>query len=341
MRANDLSQPTKAMLDGDVPRVVCPSIIVDGVSVIESTLASSEAYLLPEQWNIQTQLSGWSASSSVHVETGAPDIRHLSTLSSNTDAEAQPRLIDGSVSSAYLASDDDCPHLMSSFKSSLEHDSSCCEIILIPVEDEEPRKQYLRLPEKNDARCDRSRWKDKPVVPMSVKMIECTQDGTVEAFEVASSVTLSDSLTNIYPSMFDFSGRLMPETAPQRRHSSVRGQHNLIAVGPASSRYRRPIDSLLIVGQKPSPIPMHSVLKQRCPISPTAPNPQNKPFQKQRSNSSFSHDISGENVDPQSLLARRNEKKAVVLPYEAVTPTNVLKTRYQSYHSSCNVTVLV
>ena len=134
MGTKRISQSAPASLKWDVPRAVCPAqVLVDGISVIESSLASSEAYLMPE---IQTKLSALSASSSVYVETYAPDICHLTTLySSVDDNEEQPMPVDGSNSGS---EDKESPHLMSSLKSSFQQNKSCCEAILSIANDKDP-----------------------------------------------------------------------------------------------------------------------------------------------------------------------------------------------------------
>eukprot|EP00579_Thalassiosira_antarctica_P005754 CAMPEP_0201888906 /NCGR_PEP_ID=MMETSP0902-20130614/28694_1 /ASSEMBLY_ACC=CAM_ASM_000551 /TAXON_ID=420261 /ORGANISM="Thalassiosira antarctica, Strain CCMP982" /LENGTH=330 /DNA_ID=CAMNT_0048419301 /DNA_START=370 /DNA_END=1359 /DNA_ORIENTATION=+ len=265
----------------DALQVVCPRILVDGIAVIESTLASSEAFLLPEIVDIQTTLS---VCSSVCAETGAVEFHTkgvdecASSLSTTDDKEQQhqqPQLFDVTVCST--TDQDQYPHLLSSLNDDDDHDRNRCALNTTAAEDDAP--SYTS-------------WS-------TVKVIHDTDDGSVEVFEVVSSITLSDfSTPQCHPSMFDFGQSLMPELTPRRRqhHSRVscnepHGRHHLSVIAPTPSRYvskyRRPVDSLLLQKEhiahdghhnNPSPIPTHAILNLRDASLPrvranTSPTP--------------------------------------------------------------------
>eukprot|EP00571_Detonula_confervacea_P009433 CAMPEP_0172328938 /NCGR_PEP_ID=MMETSP1058-20130122/60616_1 /TAXON_ID=83371 /ORGANISM="Detonula confervacea, Strain CCMP 353" /LENGTH=324 /DNA_ID=CAMNT_0013046077 /DNA_START=911 /DNA_END=1885 /DNA_ORIENTATION=+ len=324
-------------MEGDAPRVVCPRILVDGVSVIESTLASSEAYLLPEiiGVEIQTKLSACSVSSSVCAETGAPDIRHLTTLST-TDEEDWPQLSDASVCSTTGSDEDQCPHLLSSLNQDRSDDMSCSEKVIIAAENRDRRPQRLQLSQNGDAVRDRSRWEDN--TPSSallhVKFIQSADDGSVEVLDVASSITLSESFS-VRPRAFHFSHSLMPEATPRSRYrarcNERQRSNNLSVVAPTPGRYQRPIDSLLTSNRNPSPVPKNARLKHRPrPVvpSPLNLNPQVNVYHKQSSNSSHLSGLTCENFDPQSPRVR-----VLAESKRTATPKNALKVRcdYSAY----------
>lgn len=350
-------------------------ILVHGVTAIDSSARSSyatETYLLPDIPTVdllhikRSYSSECSIGSSVVVETGAPDVRHLSSTSHDDDGDDLPPR---SACCSSTGSDYRGPHLVSS----LLHDASCCEIILTTsaeaeAEDEEPGRDA--------ADGGGGWWGDDDGAPsfasppVKVVGLHSTQDGSVEVFEVVSSTTLSENFQHaaaaggacernlwmddgassaFFPveavvvpgnkarevfdapssvtlsdrfsvvhrtrSRFDFGQSLMPEV--------LRGKHRRnvlsVVVPPIAGRYRRPVDSLLLVGNAevddPSPIPTHATLKQRqCPTSPC------RALQSVRKRDSPRHrDCSsdgdllgdGENFDPQSpRTPRRRARKA-------------------------------
>mmetsp|Transcript_32149 Transcript_32149/g.67587 ORF Transcript_32149/g.67587 Transcript_32149/m.67587 type:complete len:343 (-) Transcript_32149:197-1225(-) len=338
------SSPTLSLsgkMEGDAPRVVCPRILVDGVSVIESTLASSEAYLLPEiiGVEIQTKLSACSVSSSVCAETGAPDIRHLTTLST-TDEEDPPQLSAASVCSTTGSGEDQSPHSLSSLNQDRGDGKSCSERVIIVAESKDHRPQCLQPSQNGGVIRDMSRWEDN--MPSSAllheKFIQSTDDGSVdlsvEVSYVASSITLSESFY-VSPRTFGFSQSLMPEATQRSRYrarcNERQRSNNLSVVAPTPGRYQRPIDSLLISNRNPSPVPKNARLKHRPrPVvpSPLNLNPQVNVYHKQSSNSSHLSGLTCENFDPQSPRVR-----VLAESKRTATPKNALKVRcdYSAY----------
>mmetsp|Transcript_1341 Transcript_1341/g.2877 ORF Transcript_1341/g.2877 Transcript_1341/m.2877 type:complete len:390 (-) Transcript_1341:100-1269(-) len=249
-------------------RTECPRTFVEGTSVIESSPTFNEAYFFPVMPDIETKPS---LCSSVCVETGAPDIRHLASESAtfDEDDEQQPQkqkqmLLDVATS-AYSAGEEDqgvmVPHLLSS-----------------PINDD-GYGGSLDFDDDNDA--------TSPSLLSPVEVLQTTDVDPIEAIEVISSITLSDFSVSrlIQPSMFDFSQSIMPELTPLRRRyhrtqhqreepwqpqpkwnpdTTSRRQHNRsnslsivtptptgymsksICTSASKSRYRRPVDSLLL-----------------------------------------------------------------------------------------------
>mmetsp|Transcript_23177 Transcript_23177/g.43858 ORF Transcript_23177/g.43858 Transcript_23177/m.43858 type:complete len:424 (-) Transcript_23177:391-1662(-) len=261
-------------------RTVFPRTFANGISVIKSSppASNNEAYFFPIMPDIETKLS---LCSSVCVETGAPDIRHLASESATFDEDdeqqqpqkqKQKQILLDVATSAYSAGEEDqgvitVPHLLSS-----------------PINDDGYGGGLDFDDDNNDA-------PSSPSLLSRVEVLQTTTDvDSIEAIEVISSITLSDfSMSRlIQPSMFDFSQSIMPELTPRRRRyhrtqhqreqqpwqpqwnpdTPSRRQHNrsnnsqllsIVAPTPtrymsksictstqSKSRYRRPVDSLLL-----------------------------------------------------------------------------------------------
>lgn len=196
-------------------REVC---IVDDMSiVIASSFAVSEAYLLPD---IETRLSECSASSSVYVETGAREIRHLRTKSAEEDEDLSLPLDRPANSATHEVN-----YPLAS-TSSLKHDG----------------ETIFDAPDNVQNSYDDLSWLGDGATSLPLKdAFANNKDGSIEASSITANETLSIEMDRLR-SHNDFSQCLMPAI-----RVPINQQRRILSSIPSTTgRYQRPVDSLLI-----------------------------------------------------------------------------------------------
>ena len=219
---------------------------VDGVAiVIVSAHASSEAYLLPDLPDTQTKLSVCSVSSSVHAETGARDIRHLTTLSTADDDERCISL-DSLVS---LTHEDRCQKY---FASPTKHDRSIRERML-KQQTKDDSGQYMT-------------WREGDVsssASLPVKEALPSDDGSISSAEM--DVHIPIILRNL-----DFSQSFKPAV----RVPAFDDQRRVLTpIAPRTSRHQRHVEWLIVSPKQNPPSPFNANVNTM-----ERPRKSNQPF---------------------------------------------------------------